>query len=378
MIKKNILIEGWRYINHSYALVNQYQLLNAPPLANFYHRDIKHHYDHWTRQNNPSGFSEEMIKNLEAIPTSYDLDDIDVIYRIFSPFDFTPVKNKKVFVFCPSEHLVIKDHFFSNNLREILDEKIDFICPSRWSAQAFLNRGIPESRIHVIPHAFDRNLFYKFEDEHSKEYRDKFKYKPDDFLLFNINSFHHNKSPDLIFRVFFDLHKKYPKIKLLIKDQSALYKINGVEYLKKYIAQRNIGYERSAIDSIKFISGTLPFQFLNILYNMSDCYLSPYRAEGFNLPPLEAAATGAQVVLTAGGATAEYARDINAIEIAGEMKMLDKVGYYIEPDYDDLYANLENIYLLSRHRRERKDPSQFIDKFSWIQKSVEWTNVLTS
>tara|TARA_B100000965_G_C19017406_1_gene509470 strand:+ start:55 stop:294 length:240 start_codon:yes stop_codon:yes gene_type:complete len=42
------------------------------------------------------------------------------------------------------------------------------------------------------------------------------------------------------------------------------------------------------------------------LYNITDCYVSPYRAEGFNLTPLEAAASGIPIIVTKGGSTDDY------------------------------------------------------------------------
>ena len=45
---------------------------------------------------------------------------------------------------------------------------------------------------------------------------------------------------------------------------------------------------------------------LNELYNITDCYVSPYRAEGFNLTPLEAAASGTPIIVTKGGSTDDY------------------------------------------------------------------------
>ncbi|KAJ3024471.1 hypothetical protein HDV00_000914 [Rhizophlyctis rosea] len=42
------------------------------------------------------------------------------------------------------------------------------------------------------------------------------------------------------------------------------------------------------------------------LYNAADCYISPYTAEGFNLPVLEALACGIPVVVTKGGPTDDF------------------------------------------------------------------------
>ena len=42
------------------------------------------------------------------------------------------------------------------------------------------------------------------------------------------------------------------------------------------------------------------------LHQASDCYVSPYAYEGFNMPVLEALATGSRVVVTEGGSTEDF------------------------------------------------------------------------
>jgi hypothetical protein len=45
---------------------------------------------------------------------------------------------------------------------------------------------------------------------------------------------------------------------------------------------------------------------MNNLYNACDLYISPYIAEGFNLAPLEALASGLPVIISSHGSTHEY------------------------------------------------------------------------
>ena len=51
------------------------------------------------------------------------------------------------------------------------------------------------------------------------------------------------------------------------------------------------------IKDIIVISKNLRITELNNLYNL-DCYASPYRAEGFNLTPLEATSSGTPIIVT--------------------------------------------------------------------------------
>ena len=54
-------------------------------------------------------------------------------------------------------------------------------------------------------------------------------------------------------------------------------------------------------NAIHFLTESLPFQGLRRLFHAVDVLLTPYTAEGFNMPALEAVASGLTVVATAGG-----------------------------------------------------------------------------
>ena len=49
------------------------------------------------------------------------------------------------------------------------------------------------------------------------------------------------------------------------------------------------------------VSESLSFTGVRRLYHAADVLVSPYKAEGFNLPVLEAAASGLTVIVTLGG-----------------------------------------------------------------------------
>ena len=66
-----------------------------------------------------------------------------------------------------------------------------------------------------------------------------------------------------------------------------------------------------------YVGDSLSHQDMAMLYQVADAYVSPYRAEGFNLPVLEAAACGIPIICTRGGptddfVTGEFARRIES------------------------------------------------------------------
>ena len=111
-----------------------------------------------------------------------------------------------------------------------------------------------------------------------------------------------NKGIDYLLAAFAIIRKKKKNIKMILKDQSNLYNVKAENYLKK-LKDTKYGplINEDVINNIFFISKNMDLSTLNELYNITDCYVSPYRAEGFNLTPLEAAASGTPIIVTKGG-----------------------------------------------------------------------------
>ena len=117
--------------------------------------------------------------------------------------------------------------------------------------------------------------------------------------------------------------------------------------------------------SIISISDNLTQNQLNGLYGAADCYVSPYRAEGFNLTPLEAAASGTPVVITKGGSTDDYFHESFALQIEST---LHKVGNttQLEPLLESLVEQLSALIEGRASKLESRIAQQFIEKnFSW-------------
>jgi glycosyltransferase involved in cell wall biosynthesis len=106
---------------------------------------------------------------------------------------------------------------------------------------------------------------------------------------------------------------------------------------------------------------------LNGLYGAADCYVSSYRAEGFNLTPLEAAASGTPIVVTKGGSTDDYFHESFALHIESA---LQKEGSktQLEPSLDSLIDQLSVLIEGKASRLNNDLAQQFIGKnFTWYQ-----------
>ena len=86
MTKKKILIEGWRGINHSYAMVNQYQLLEMKGMGlELQHLDLPFYNEKWNLIDNDSGFEESDKQKIASIQASDFTQKQDITYRISFP-----------------------------------------------------------------------------------------------------------------------------------------------------------------------------------------------------------------------------------------------------------------------------------------------------
>ena len=334
----NILVEGWRNINHSYALVNQWQIFELIKSSNIYFQDIPFSNENWNSQRNDSGLREEVKNIINKIPPpSHDI-DYDIAYRISGPFNFDKKFNSEIlFVFATSEYKnnLTKSDYINGDPIQLSKEKNFFIhTPSNWSKKSFLAAGFREDQIVVAPHGVDVETFNLISESEKKNIRDKYKIKSEDYVLTNIGAMTQNKGVEDLIAAYGILKKKNKNLKLILKDQSNLYDRGANNPIKnihesKFNQKYKIFNDQMYKDMI-IISENLNFKEIRNIYSITDCYVSPYKAEGFNLTPLEAAACGTQIVVTDGGPTDDYFDDCMGFKIESkEEKVNDNI--YLKP-----------------------------------------------
>ena len=119
------------------------------------------------------------------------------------------------------------------------------------------------------------------------------------------------------------------------------------------------------LSSIIVISKNLTLKELSELYGSCDAYVSPYRAEGFNMPPLEAAACGIPTILTSGGSTDDYYHPSFVSKIEGK-KILISGKNYIEPNLESLISNMSFLIEKRNSLFKKNEAISFIKKnFTW-------------
>jgi hypothetical protein len=97
---RSLCVEGWRDLNHSYSLVNQWQLLELlrRPLR-LCHRDTAPFNPAWNPRSNASGLPQELLDRIRQIPAPQAGEHFSAIYRISFPLNLLPGPADQVFVF---------------------------------------------------------------------------------------------------------------------------------------------------------------------------------------------------------------------------------------------------------------------------------------
>ena len=367
-----ICLEGWSKINHSFSISCVNKLLEFIKLPlDLKFKETSYANNLWNYSNNFHGFSEKNTKKILSIKPPEKNEFFDIIYRISYPFNFQKSNSKKLFVFATSEFQNINDMFINEipgNFSYRDDLKI--ITPSKWSRLGFIESGFNSNQIKIVPLGVDCDIFYPISLERKNEIRNKLKLKKEDFIISNVGNMSSNKGIDYLIVAFAILKKRYKHLKLILKDQSNLYGISGRDiFLKTKKGINGHLLDEDVENDIIFLSKNMTISILNDLYNISDCYVSPYRAEGFNLGPLEAAATGTPIIVTEGGSTDDYFNEDSGLQIKSKF-INSNNRKYLEPSLESLVENTSLIIQNPRKYGNKKSIKFIRDNFSW-KKTVE-------
>ena len=363
----SLCVEGWRDLNHSYSLVNQWQLSEFLKLPlRLRHRDLPPFSPNWNRHVHASGLPPEVVEQLMAIPEPEADEPFDAVYRIAFPIDLSVGSDSRLFVFATSEYGVSDGMLVGKSVEAFnASDAVSLITPSSWSRLGFAQAGFLPEKISVIPHAVDPQCFYRVESDLREFYRQLFGFGPDDFVLLSIGALTTNKGIDLLLSAFEALKRKAPSLKLVIKDQSLLYKRSLSDVLREMLLRGGQGLpSEEMLGDIVIISENLDIEALRSLYNSCDAYVSPYRAEGFNLPPLEAAACGLPILVTAGGSTDDYFSAELGLQIDSQYHQWEGL-HALDPSLDSLIAGIEQL-MASAGAWGGEDGSRLVhQRFNW-------------
>jgi glycosyltransferase involved in cell wall biosynthesis len=353
----NLLVRGWRNINHSIALVNQYHLLAFTQRTDIrlFHEDMPFASPDWNPAANAAGFEEDQYTRINKL-SGPGLEEIDGVFSIAVPF--IPFKRKcsRQATFIVTEFGLQESDFEAGGMpaRWYEEDNRTIVTPSKWCKSKLESFGFHSNRIDVIPHGVERTLFFPISEEERQMSRRQLGFQEDEFVFLNLGGMMANKGVDIVLSAFAIVLKKYPKARLLLKDMRQLYQYS-TDHLFALINQNHPGLlTESVLAAIRVVGVNLPINLMRAVYGAADVYVSPYRAEGFNLPVLEAMACGLPTLTTKGGPTDDFCnpRSNGFIESTLTRAAINgqiAPGEYLEPSLNALVALMETE--ISRGRK---------------------------
>jgi glycosyltransferase involved in cell wall biosynthesis len=243
---------------------------------------------------------------------------------------------------------------------------VDIVTPSSWSKRAFLRAGYPPHRVHVVPHGIDPAMAPQLEAEARIRLRQSLRLLPHEFAFLSVGAMTWNKGIGPLIAAFAVHRRSHPESVLLLKGGDALYGNiiqNSLEEAGRLCPEAR---DPALIEAIRYINVNLSREVMGHLYRAADAYVSSYRAEGFNLPVLEAMAAELPVLVTRGGATEDYCAEDTSLKIEADLIAGD-LGEYLEPRLESIVEQMGRVVehanvraTLARSAREFA-----LKRFSW-------------
>jgi len=368
--KKSLIVEGWRFVPHSYATINQWQLLSLIARGDLAVsvRDVPLYRPHW--QAVDGLFDPAAEQALKSIPCAGPQDAADVTLRIAFPYDLAASRSEVTAVYGTSEFQCVPSSYFAPagdlaQLRRQPDLKL--ITPSRWSAQGFCNAGFSPEQVLVVPHGVDVATFRPM-PERRDDIRSRHSLEPDDFVFLSVGGMAENKGMDLLLAAFAEVLRRFPHARLVLKGLDPLYR--SEHHAAASLRKLPESDRQRVFDATRYIGDALSNRDVALLYQAADAYVAPYRGEGFCLPVLEAAACGIPVICTRGGSTDDFVTDAFARRIDSQRKSYrceDVIGAGLEPSLEHLISLMSTTIEDADWRRQAAaaGPAHVRAGYSW-------------
>jgi glycosyltransferase involved in cell wall biosynthesis len=360
-----VVVEGWRFLNHSYAVSNRHYLqwlLNDPRLE-VYHREMPYFRPEWQAVPSyvfPSHLSPAL--ELGTPPSGF---EPDWTLRFDFPHRLSPPQHGRLLVFMTSEYTRLNLENIAPGLsldQAARDDRVHLLTCSLWSARSITASGFPAEKIWLVPLGVEQSSFEPTEAPRKAAIRARLGIGDDEHVILNVGAGTFNKGLDLVIQAFARQAAFKPRQRLIIKGLDAIYG-NAISNIARLSDVQAAVAELIAKGQVLYIGSDLSDAQMDELYRLADTYVTPYRAEGFNIPALEAAARGLQVIATEGGSTDDFLHCFpNATGVDASPNALAHGIGFLEPDR----AGLESAILAaSEIRLASQSTSEQALRFSW-------------
>ena len=236
--------------------------------------------------------------------------------------------------------------------------------PTEYVRRVYVDSGVAPSKVKVVPNGIDPARFRPDAPPMTLATTKSFRF------LF-VGGTIHRKGPDLLLQAYLESFTAADDVCLVIKDFGG----NDVYAGQTFEARIREAQAQPNAPEILYLTTELSSEQMPGLYAACDCFVLPYRGEGFALPVLEAMGCGLPVVVTAGGATDDFAKDEFAYRISATSHRIGyKVGpfkltrpaWLLEPSHNELKERMQWVAI---HREEARAKGRAASEYA----RREWT-----
>jgi glycosyltransferase involved in cell wall biosynthesis len=220
------------------------------------------------------------------------------------------------------------------------------IVASQWAKTVIENNGI-NVPTHVVPLGTDRNIFHE-------NVKPKFINQKGVTRFINIGKWEKRKGHDFLCDAFNSAFKPNDNVELWMMPHSWFLNQQEVDRWCQPYFNSPLG----RFDKIKFINRCEDQNELARIMASCDCLVSPSRAEGWNLPVLDAMSMGLQVITTNYSAMTEYCNrknsllvDVQQLEKAEDGKWFHGQGewaHYGKLEIDHFISYLRGVHVVKQ------------------------------
>jgi len=276
-----------------------------------------------------------------------------ILSTVNSP-DFYKPYNGTTIAFCVWESTLFPDDFFKQLLT--FDQ---LWVPSEWQKDCAIKQGFPKDRVKVIPEGVDGDLYKPFKHD----------YPDRGFEFLHIGKWEDRKSSKEIVETFLKTFPKeeYPEVRLILSIDNP-FPVDGMTSTEERFQKYGFNDERLIripyIDKKDYVKN---LQFAN-------CFVTCARAEGWNLPLIEAMSCGTPSICSGYGAQLDF-HDVPELQVkikehkkpVNVYNMPDCPGTWAEPDYDNLGLVMQEVYHKHAYYKTLflKKRDNFVKKWSW-------------
>jgi autotransporter strand-loop-strand O-heptosyltransferase len=246
-----------------------------------------------------------------------------------------------------------------------LKEFDELWVPSKWQRDCTIAQGYDPSKIKVVPEGVDVNTFFPEDISHELTSDGRFKF-------FLAGRWDYRKSIKEIIETFLNTFDKDEPVDLIISVDNP-FSGDGMKTTEERLKHYGLTDDR-----IKILHFPPREEYIQLLKSC-DAFVSCARAEGWNLPLIEAMACGTPSIYSNCSGQLEFAEGKGLpVKIVGEKPVdastyshfNDSIGNYYEPDFKDLGKQMWNVVTNYKHYKQKA-----LEESEVIRKEFNWEHI---